>query len=549
MPISKILIIDDEEANVALLQAILLHTREYQTQTTTDPREVLRLVREFEPDLILLDLSMPFLTGFDVMEQLRATLPPGVYLPVLVLTADATRETKRRALAGGAHDFLTKPFENQEVLLRCRNLLQTRALHLALQHQNAALEETVRQRTRDLEETLAELRATQGQQVQQERLRALGEMSSGVTHDFNNQLTVLVGYTELLLLNDARILSNKAMAMHYLQTVRTAAHDSAAVVARLREFYRQREAEDIFLPLDLSRLLRETATLTQPKWRNQARAAGCKVSVRLDLGTLPDVAGNAAELREVVTNLIFNAVDAMPQGGEITLRTRRVGDAAVFFEVADTGIGMTDEVRRRCLEPFFSTKGNPGTGLGLSVVYGIIKRHDGQLDILTEPGGGTTITVRLPVFRGKPAVGSGPDTVEGSRPGRPLKVLVVEDDPLVREVVSEYLRRDDHAVSTADSGREGLEKFDEGGFDLVVTDLALEEMSGQQMATEIKARQANMPVILLTGFADTLLGSGEKPAGIDLVLRKPLVPGDLWRAMAQVMTVYHPEPLVPVALG
>ena len=299
--------------------------------------------------------------------------------------------------------------------------------------------------------------------MQQERLRALGEMSSGIAHDFNNQLTVLVGYTELLLLNDAQILSNKLMAVRYLQTVRTAAHDSAGIVGRLREFYRQRDAQEIFLPLDLSRLVHETATLTQPKWRNQARAAGCKVSVRLDLGTLPDVAGNAAELREVVTNLIFNAVDAMPEGGEITLRTRRAGEAAVVFEVVDSGIGMTEEVRRRCLEPFFTTKSDRGGGLGLSVVYGVVKRHEGALDILTEPGGGTTIVIRLPVSQGRVPLSK--SSVEpGSRLGRSLKVLVVEDDPLVREVVSEYLRRDEHEVSTAVSGREGLEKFGEGRF-------------------------------------------------------------------------------------
>ena len=547
MPISRILIIDDEPANVALLEMMLQNTREYETRATTDPREALTLVAEFEPDLILLDLSMPHFTGFEVMEQLRATLPPGVYLPILVLTADATREAKRRALAGGAHDFLTKPFENQEVLLRCRNLLQTRALHQALQRQNAALEETVRARTRSLEETLAELKSAQQQQVQQERLRALGEMSSGIAHDFNNQLTVLVGYTELLLLNDAQILSNKLMAVRYLQTVRTAAHDSAGIVGRLREFYRQRDAEEIFLPLDLSRLIHETATLTQPKWRNQARAAGCKVSVRLDLSTLPDVVGNAAELREVVTNLIFNAVDAMPQGGEITLRTRRAGEAAVLFEVADNGIGMTEEVRRRCLEPFFTTKSERGTGLGLSVVYGAVKRHDGALDILTEPGRGTTIMIRLPVCQAQTALGKGP-AGGGHRLGRPLKVLVVEDDAMVREVVSEYLRRDEHEVSTATSGQEGLDKFDEGGFDLVVTDLALEEMNGQQMAAEIKARQADMPIILLTGFADTLLASGEKPAGIDVVLRKPLVPADLWRAVAQVMTATEMVAADPVAV-
>ena len=534
----KILVIDDEQANVILLEAVLRRMGGYTTRGTTDSREALPLAQEMQPDLILLDLSMPYLDGYAVMEQFRVIRPPGSYLPVLVLTADATSQAKRRALAGGANDFLTKPFENEEDLMLVKIVLETRALHLALQNQNAALEEKVRQRTTDLEQTLAELKASQQQQVERERLRALGEMSSGIAHDFNNQLTVLVGYTELLLLNDAQMLSNRPMARHYLQTVRTAAHDSAGIVGRLREFSRVREAEDVFLPLNLPRLVQETATLTRPKWRTQARAAGRAVNVRLELTPIPDVAGNAAELREVVTSLIFNAVDAMPQGGEITLRTRNAGAGAVAFEVVDTGIGMTEEVRRRCLEPFFSTKNETGSGLGLSVVYGIVKRHDGTLDVLTELGHGTTVSIRLPVASQATLPPGRVAPVGGDvRPGRSLRVLVVEDDPRVREVVSEYLRRDDHEVSTAVTGREGLEKFDAGRFDLVVTDLALEEMNGEQLAMAIKQRVADCPVILLTGFADTLLDRAQVPAGFDAILRKPLVPADLWRALAQVMTV------------
>ena len=227
-------------------------------------------------------------------------------------------------------------------MLRCKNLLETRSLHLALQSQNTVLEDMVRQRTQDLEKALEELRNTQERQVQQERLRALGEMSGGIAHDLNNHLTVLVGYTELLLLNDARMLSNRPMALHYLQTVRSAAHDSAGVVGRLREFGRRREVKDVFLPLNLPRLIQDAATFTQPKWRNLARATGRTINVRLELNPLPDVAGDAGELREVIASLIFNAVDAMPQGGDITLRTRRAGNDAVAFEVVDTGIGMTE---------------------------------------------------------------------------------------------------------------------------------------------------------------------------------------------------------------
>ena len=534
MSAPTILIVDDEPANVTLLESLLARLTDYRVHGTTDAREVLALVRDLRPDLILLDLAMPHIDGFALMESLRAAQEPGTFLPVLVLTADATTATRRRALASGANDFLTKPLEYQEIMLRCKNLLETRALHLALRDQNAVLEDTVRRRTADLERTLEELRAAQGQQVQQERLRALGQLSGGIAHDLNNHLTVMVGYTELLLLNDARMLANRPMASHYLKTVRAAAQDSSAVVTRLREFSRPREQDDVFLPLNLPRLVEEAARHTQPKWRAQARADGRQIDVRLELAPLPDVAGNAAELREVIANLIFNAADALPQGGTITLRTRSAGRGAVAFEVADTGVGMIADVQRRCLEPFFTTKNEPGAGLGLSVAYGIVQRHDGNLDIVSEPGGGTTVAVRLPVARAADRPPDASAGAAGERPDRPLRVLLVEDDPQVRDLVGEYLRRDEHEVAMAVSGREGLELFGASRFDLVVTDLALEEMNGEQLAAEIKARAADCPVILLTGFADTLPDRAGGPGGFDAVLRKPLLPADLWRAMAQV---------------
>ena len=536
----NILIVDDEPANVALLQAILHRAGYVSVRGTMDSREVPRLMSEIPPDLIMLDLSMPYVDGYTVLERLRAGQPEDEFLPVVILTADVTPQARRRALGLGANDFLIKPFDNDEVLLRCKNLLAARTLHQALQNQNAVLEETVRQRTHDLEQTLAELRATQQQRVQQERLRALGEMSSGVAQDFNNQLTVLLGYSDLLLLNNAQMLGNRPMAVRYVQTLRTAAQESAKIVGRLKEFSRPREAEDIFLPINLPKLVRETAELTQPRWRNQARADGRQIVVRLALDPVPDVPGNAAELREMVTHLIFNAVDAMPEGGTITLRTAAAGDGQAALEISDTGIGMTEEVRRRCLEPFFTTKDQaPGTGMGLSVVYGIVKRHDGALDIVTSAGNGTTMRVRLPAHEAAKTPGGLAD--DSQRPGRTLRVLLVEEDAMVREVVSEYLRRDDHEVSTAVTGSEGLEKFEAGTFDLVVADLALAGINGEGLAAAVKQRTTT-PVILLTGFADQLLTPDHKPANIDAVLVKPLLPAELWRAMAQVMTA---EPVLP----
>ena len=537
----NVLIVDDEAANVALLEAILHRAGYVSVRGTTDSRQVSRLVSEAGPDLILLDLSMPFIDGYTVLEQLRASQPEGTFLPVVILTADVTPQARRRALAAGANDFLTKPFDNDEVLLRCKNLLAARTLHLALQNQNAVLEEKVRQRTSDLEATLAELRATQQRQVHQERLRALGEMSSGVAQDFNNQLTVLIGYSDLLLLNNAQMVGNRPMAVRYLQTLRTAAQESAKIVGRLKEFSRRREADDVFLPINLPKLVRETAELTQPKWRSQARADGRQITIQLELEPVADVPGNAAELRETVSHLIFNAVDAMPEGGTITLRTLPNECGAVILEVADTGIGMSDDIRRRCLDPFFTTKDHaPGTGMGLSTVHGIVRRHEGELEIITQPGNGTTMRVRLPVHGTAGSAGTTPDARQ--RPGRSLRVLLVEDDPMVREVVSEYLRRDEHEVSTAVTGREGLEKFEAGAFDLVVTDLALEGLNGEHLAAAVKQRAAATPVILLTGFGDKLLAEGGKPDNIDAVLCKPLAPAELWRAMARVMPADTPLP-------
>jgi CheY-like chemotaxis protein len=525
---AKILIIDDEPANVELLEAIIRLTGFAETRGTTDPRQALAIAAEMGPDLVLLDLSMPVVSGYELLGQLRAAREPDDFLPIIVLTADVNPKTRRRALQDGANDFITKPFSNDEVVLRCKNLLEVRALHRTLQSQNARLEERVAQRTQELERALAGLKGAQEHQVQVERLRALSEMSNGIALDFNNQLTVLIGYTDLLLLNNAQMLSNRPMAVHYLKNISAAARDSAALVARLREFHRPRGTEEIFLPLNLAKLVQETAALTQPKWKNLARADGRHIAVGLDLEPVSGVVGNAAELREVVSALIFNAVDSMPAGGTIQLRLRRERES-VLLEVTDTGVGMTEEVRRRCLEPFFSTKDNTGSGLGLSVVYGIVQRHDGMLDITSEMGRGTTVAVRLPLA----PVGA---AQEESHLGRPLRVLLVEDDPLVREVVSEYLLRDDHEVSSAVTAQEGLEKFVAGRFDLVVTDLALQGMNGERLAMEIKERTADMPIILLSGFGDADPKNERLPDGVDAVVRKPLAPGDLWRAVAQVMT-------------
>jgi signal transduction histidine kinase len=258
-----------------------------------------------------------------------------------------------------------------------------------------------------------ELQRTQEQVVQQERLRALGQMASGIAHDLNNALAPVVGFTDLLL-SFPSTLDDREKTLRLLRLVQAGAADAASVVARLKEFYRQRGADEVLVPVSLAQVAEVAVALAQPRWKDQAQASGATISVRTELGEAPPIAGHEPELREALVNLLFNAVDALPDGGDIVVRTYgRTGggsggreEAHAVLEVADTGAGMPEEVRRRCLEPFFTTKGEMGTGMGLAMVYGTMTRHGGTLEVDSAPGRGTTIRLVFPAGGRRSEAGS-----------------------------------------------------------------------------------------------------------------------------------------------
>jgi CheY-like chemotaxis protein len=361
-------------------------------------------------------------------------------------------------------------------------------------------------------------------------MHALGRMANGIAHDFNNALAPILGFSELLLMKPETV-ADPAKVKSYAELIHQAAKDSAKVVSRLREFYRHRDQGDIFAPVVVNELVQEVIAVTRPRWKDQALAAGVNINIRTELGNVPTVAGNEAELREALANIVFNAIDAIPERGRITIRTEVQGRWLVI-SVSDDGAGMTEEVRARCLEPFFSTKEDQGTGLGLGSVYGIVRRHDGQIDIRSAPGRGTSVSLSLPIDRDtRPPQAQMPER----EPGGPLRILVVEDEEIVRDVISAYLAEDRHEVVTASNGREGLEKFRAGKFDLILTDRAMPEMNGDQLAREIKAITPAQPVVMLTGFGDLMSGAGEQPEGIDLVVGKPFTLKVLREAIAKAV--------------
>ena len=384
-----------------------------------------------------------------------------------------------------------------------------------------------------LSKTLAQLKRTQEQVIEHERLAALGQMASGIAHDFNNALMPILGFTDLLLSRPA-MLDNREETIKMLNTVRTAAMNAASTVRRLTDFYRPSDEGELQI-LDLNKLIGNIVAMTQPKWKEEMAAKGIFIEFKTETRDIPHISGNESQLNEVFTNLILNAADAMPNGGTITIlaHTHKSGKG-VEIQVSDTGLGMTEEVRRRCMEPFFTTKGGRGTGLGLSMVYGLIQRHKGSVDIQSTPGKGTTVTIHLPF--GKSEQGKETPASTPALTLKPMRILFIDDELSARDLIAEYLKADKHIVEVAESGKEGLKKFRERTFDLVITDRAMPEMRGDQVAAAIKDVNPETPVILLTGFGDMMNADLELPAGVDFIVSKPVTLDNLYKAISSVMS-------------
>jgi signal transduction histidine kinase/ActR/RegA family two-component response regulator len=382
----------------------------------------------------------------------------------------------------------------------------------------------------DLEKAYNELRRTQATILQQERLKALGQMASGIAHDVNNALSPVIGFADLILKGDYGL---KPDAKKYLGHIRTAGEDIAHIVARLREFYRTREVNESLQQLNLNTLVEQVVDMTRPRWRDIPQSNGITIEVQTALASdLPRLAGIESEIREAITNLVLNAVDAMPSGGRITISTRVMRNdgnnggkhpVKAAIEISDSGTGMDEETRKRCLEPFFSTKGKRGTGLGLAMVYGVMERHAGGIEIQSELGKGTTFRLVFPVRVNVPSAEPEKDS---NVKVEPMQILCIDDESLLRELLKEILERDGHEVVLSDNGQSGLDEFRIASerkrpFDLVITDLGMPYIDGRQVAKTIKLESPRTPVVMLTGWGAFMKEDGSGPTEVDGILSKP----------------------------
>lgn len=389
-----------------------------------------------------------------------------------------------------------------------------------------------------LQQAYDDLRQTQQAVMQQERLRALGQMASGIAHDINNAISPVALYTESLLETEPG-LSERARSN--LEIIQRAIEDVAHTVARMREFYRSREPQLSLAPMDINQLVRQVLDLTRARWSDMPQQRGIVIRLQRELASdLPPVMGVESEIREALINLVFNAVDAMPAGGTLTVQTTLAGLKGdpdldhVQVSIADDGVGMDEDTRRRCLEPFFTTKGERGTGLGLAMVYGVVQRHSAELDVDSTPGKGTTIRLSFPVSA---VVESAPTaSTQGPSLRTRLRLLLVDDDPVLLKSLRDVLESEGHIIVTANGGRAGIDVFraaskGEGRFDAVITDLGMPYVDGRQVAEAIKRASPATPVILLTGWGQRLVAEGDVPPHVDAVISKPPKLGEIREAL------------------
>jgi signal transduction histidine kinase/FixJ family two-component response regulator len=347
-----------------------------------------------------------------------------------------------------------------------------------------------------------------------EKMAALGELSFGVAHNVNNTLTGILGRAQLLLrTKDTEKISSG------IEMIIKSAEDGAHIIRRIQDFARKQPSRR-FQTVSVATLMKDVCEMSRPRW--EARVEGPQIRVALVADCTASVMGDAVELREVLVNMIYNAIDAMPSGGEIRMNSHET-NGRVVLTIADSGTGMTPEVKSRLFDPFFTTKGKGGTGMGMAVSFGIIRRHNGSIDVESEPGRGTTFRITLPVAESEASAETGVTIQETSSGEDKVRVLVVDDEAAVREVLREALEAEGCEVMVAESGEMALKIYDDrkGKLDVVFTDIGMPEMSGWELASEIRKRSETIPLAIVSGWADAISCDARQAIKADWVVSKP----------------------------
>jgi len=353
--------------------------------------------------------------------------------------------------------------------------------------------------------------------IQSEKLRAMGVMAAGIAHDFNNVLAIINGYTQLL----EGSCNGDEELLNGFRAINRAVDDGSETVRRLSEFTRMEKSTAKHISLNMVEIIEESINFSKPKWKDVAQAGGATYDIDTEgLSPVRDILGNPSELREIVINMINNAIDAMPEGGRITFRTWEYNNT-VFMSMADNGCGMSKEVQLKVFDPFYTTKGIEGSGLGMSVSYGIIGKHGGKIDLISQVGKGTAFTIELPVATETVLPQTSVEPVIEIQ-AKNYSILVVDDVKEISDLMYVFLSRQGYKVDSVGSGDEAIKLLGKECYDLVICDLGMPQVSGWDVIKVVESLDKKPKIGLITGWADMLDSLNKDDMGVDFIISKPI---------------------------
>ncbi|MBR0806747.1 response regulator [Bradyrhizobium japonicum] len=484
--------------------------------------EALRLVEKHKPPVVLLDVQLPDISGFEVCAFIKQKWPE-----VMVLQTSATFTTSEDRILGlnaGADSYLVQPAEPLELAAAINALLRIRRSEDALRILNASLDKQVQTRTaeladanRQLKEEMAQRQKAEAELLQAQKMEAVGQLTGGLAHDFNNLLTAVVGNLDLI-----RTRATEPRITRLAENAFKAAERGSKLTAQLLAFSRTQKIATA--SIDINRLIEG-----MHEFLDQSLGASVMIELKLDPGA-PVVIADGNQLEVAILNLGINARDAMPDGGQLVISTNGDPDdpRKVIVAVTDTGTGMPPEVIARAFDPFFTTKPpGKGTGLGLSQVYGLVRQMGGNVDIVSQPGEGTS--VRLHLRRGLVASHSAIEAAPMSEAGQSETILIVDDDHDVRAIMTSFLTEIGYVVHEAERGDKALALQKTLKPQLMIIDFAMPGTNGADVVKSARALQPSLPVLFVSGYADS--AALEAAMGTAPFLRKPFLPAELAAAV------------------
>ena len=523
----RILIVDDTPTNIRVLVPILMEHGEYQINIANNGHDALRLLEKIRPDLILLDIMMPELNGFDTCKIIKAN-PELKHIPIIFLTAKNEPEDLAKGFELGAADFVSKPFNSVELISRVKTHIELKTNRDLLQ---TRLENLVQERTEQLETEIVAKLKLKDQLMQSQKIEAIGQLAGGIAHDFNNQLGGIIGSAELIKYN-----TDNEKILKYVGMILSAAQSSANLTKQLLAF--ARKGKETSMPVDINKIILQITELL-------TRTIDKKIIIKHHFSNDNTFTiGDNTQLENALLNIAINAAHAMPHGGTLTFDTSVVelneeelsklnikqGDQYVKIRISDTGTGMSPEILEKIFEPFFTTKGKyKGTGLGLSATYGAIEQHCGHIAVDSTLNEGTTFTIFLPTSQ-KRSITKNDIAIADIKSTR---VLLIDDEPIILFTVSEILKELGCGITTAEDGPTGIDIFrkDPDAFDVVILDKIMPRMNGFEVYKKLKEIKTDVKAILSSGYSDEQ-AQEMLDHGVQAFIRKPYTIATLAQALA-----------------